>query len=166
MFTEWVEEHVNIWNAVLYNEILSFSPVESKKEIRLLYPTQPLHRWEKRSPGRWLSQGLRGCFPCRWSPQSELSNQAMRDITAKDIYEINNHSSSCLPEATRLGFCLTVASFLVLLVNTTSAQSSQPETDFVVTHLQSSFTGCWCRLQIGGQKEHGGLPQVRSFSFP
>lgn len=67
----------------------------------------------------------------------------MRDITAKDIYEINNHSSSSLPEATRLGFrSLTVASFLVLLVNTTSAWSSQPETDFVVAHSQVVGVGC------------------------
>lgn len=142
MFTKWMEGHVNIWNAVLYNEILSFLPRDRKKGVRLLYLIRPLHRWEKGSPERWLSQGPRGCFPRRWPPQSALSNQAVRDITAKDIYETKNHSSSCLPEATRLGFSLTAASFLVLLVNTTSAQSAQPETDLVVTHLQSSFTGC------------------------
>lgn len=53
-----------------------------------------------------------------------------------------------------------------MLVNTTSARSSQPKTDFVAACLQSLFTGCWWRLWFGGQRECRGSPQVRSFPFP
>lgn len=53
-----------------------------------------------------------------------------------------------------------------MLVNTTSARSSQPKADFVVGCLRSSFTGCWWRLWFGSQREHGGSPWVRSFLCP
>lgn len=51
------------------------------------------------------------------------------------------------------------------VLGNTSAQSG-PKADPVVSCLQSSLTGCWWRLWFEGQREHEGLPQVRSFSFP
>lgn len=51
------------------------------------------------------------------------------------------------------------------VLGNTSAQSG-PKADAAVSCLQSSLTGCWWRLWFEVQREHEGLPQVRSFSFP
>lgn len=107
-----------------------------------------------------------------------MRNQTTLDITAEDVYGINNHSSCCWAEAARvltshLLRCILLSKHFFfhvrgqsMLVNTTSAQSSQPKADFVVTCLQFSLIGCWWKLWFAGQRGRGGLPQVRSFSCP
>lgn len=121
--------------------------------------------WEE----EWLVWSHYACFPGRKLSQSELSNQATLDITAEEVYGNEEpfillfgrgHTSwHLIPHGCIL--LRSVSTFFPLervewmRVNTTSAQSFLPKTDFIVACLQFSFRTCWWRLWFGGQRNVG-----------